>query len=141
MIKYEIWTEQPTIDFYRRDYCPRENYTLAGMWPGGIFTGASGKRYHGMRGFDELVQDNAHTYMFMELNENNLVDNSPDLYEELPLDQMEMFEYSETADAVHFVGENVRLEVRVGSYDDRQQAAADMDRLRKARQKPILLQK
>jgi cell division septation protein DedD len=30
--------------------------------------------------------------------------------------------------------------VRVGSYDDRRQAAADMDRLRKARQKPILLQ-
>ncbi len=31
--------------------------------------------------------------------------------------------------------------VRVGSYDNRRQAAVDMDRLRKARQKPILLPK
>jgi hypothetical protein len=118
MIKYEVWTEQPTLDFYRRDYCPREDYTLAGMWPGGIFTGASGKRYHGMRGFDELVRDNAHTYTFMELNEQNLNDNSPHLYpDELPFDQFEPFEYSETDDAVHYVGENVRVEVRVGSFD------------------------
>ena len=30
---------------------------------------------------------------------------------------MEPYEYSESADAVHFVGENVRLDLRVGSYD------------------------
>ena len=117
MIKYEVWTEQPTLEFYRRAYCPREDYTLAGMWSGGIFTGASGKRYHGMRGFDELVQNNAHTYMFMEMNKGNLTDNSPDLYAELPIDQFEPFEYSETDDGVLYVGENVRLEVRVGSFD------------------------
>jgi len=118
VIKYEIWTEQPTLEFYRRKYCPREDYTLAGMWPGGIFTGASGKRYHGMRGFDELVQNNAHTYSFMDLNEGNLNDNSPHLYpDELPFDQFEPFEYFETADAVLYVGENVRLEVRVGGFD------------------------
>ena len=117
MLRYEIWAERPTLEFYRRGYCPREDYTLAGMWPGGIFTGASGKRYHGMRGFDEMAPDNAHTYIFVELNERNLYDNSPQLYPELPIDQMEMFTYSEAADAVHYVGENVRMEVRVGSFD------------------------
>jgi hypothetical protein len=117
MLRYEIWAERPTLEFYRRGYCPREDYTLAGMWPGGIFTGASGKRYHGMRGFDEMAPDNAHTYIFVELNERNLYDNSPQLYPELPIDQMEIFTYSETADAVHYVGENVRMEVRVGSFD------------------------
>jgi hypothetical protein len=83
MLRYEIWAERPTLEFYRRGYCPREDYTLAGMWPGGIFTGASGKRYHGMRGFDEMAPDNAHTYIFVELNERNLYDNSPQLYPEL----------------------------------------------------------
>ena len=117
MIQYEVWTERPTLEIYRRGHCPREDYTLAGMWPGGIFTGASGKRYHGMRGFDELVQNNAHTYMFMEMNKGNLTDNSPNLYPELPIDQFEPFDYSETADAVRYVGENVRLEVGVGRFD------------------------
>lgn len=117
MIRYEVWTEEPRLDFYKRSYCPREDYRLAGMWPGGIFTGASGKRYHGMRGFDELALDNAHTYIFVELNEGNRFDNSPQLYPELPIDQMEMFSYIETEDAVQYVGENVRLEVRVGSFD------------------------
>ena len=117
MVDYEIWLERPTLDHYRRDYCPREDYTLGGMWSGAVITGKSGRRYHGMRGFDELAVGTAHTYMFMELNEDNLVDFSTDLYPELPIDQMEPYEYSETAEAVHFVGEHVRLDVREGSFD------------------------
>ena len=117
MVKYKVWTEQPTLDFYRLGYSPRKDCILAGLWIGGMFTGASGKRYHGMRGFDEFGQGMAHTYIFVKLNEHNLADFSPELYPELPIDQMERYEYSETADAVHFVGENVRLDTRVGSFD------------------------
>ena len=41
---------------------------------------------------------------------------------------------------VSLPGQGDWYRVRVGRYDDRRQAAGDMDRLRKARQKPILLQ-
>jgi len=117
MMNYEIWTEQPTLGFYRRGFVPREDYTLAGLWTSGVYTGASGKRYHGLRGFDEFGHGVAHTYMFVQLNENNLVDFSPELYPELHVDQMEDYEYSESADGVHFVGENVQLHTRVGGFD------------------------
>ena len=83
MVKYEVFTEQPTLDFYRLSYSPREDYTLAGLWPGGLFIGASGKRYHGMRGVDEVIKGWFRTYSFMELNENNLAEFSPELYPEL----------------------------------------------------------
>ena len=118
MVTYKVFIEQPTLDFYRLGYSPREGCILADLWIGGMFTGASGKRYHGMRGFDEVAKGMARTYIFVELNEQNLADFSPELYPELtPIDQMEPYEYSETADAVHFVGENVRLDTRVGSFD------------------------
>ena len=117
MITYEIYTEEPTLDFYRRGFSPRENYTLAGLWTSGVFTGASGKRYHGLRGFDEFGHGVAHTYMFVELNKDNLAEFSRELYPELHIDQMENYEYSESPDAIHFVGENVELHTRVGSFD------------------------
>ena len=117
MIAYEIFTEKPTLDVYRLSYNPREDYTLAGLWPAVIVTGASGKRYHGMRGFDEVAKGMAHTYIFVELKDHNLTDFSPQLYPELYIDQLEPYEYSESADAVNFVGENVRMRVRAGSYD------------------------
>jgi len=118
MVKYEVFIEQPTLDFYRLSYSPKEGCILAGLWIGGMFTGASGKRYHGMRGFNEFSQNMAHSYGFFMLNEQNLADFSPELYPELtPIDQMERYEYSESADAVHFVGENLRLDARVGSFD------------------------
>ena len=117
MVTYEVFIEQPTLDFYRQGYSPREDYTITGLWVAVIVTGASGKRYTGERGFGEIAEGIAHTYKLMELNEQNLDDFSPELYPELPNEQMEPYQYSESADAVHRVGENVRLDSRVGSYD------------------------
>ena len=118
MVKYEVFIEQPTLDFYRLSYSPREDYTCTGLWIGGMFTGASGKHYHGMRGFNEFGHGMAQSYYFMELKELWPAGNfAPDLYPELPIGQMESYEYSESADEVHFVGENVRLDTRVGSFD------------------------
>ncbi len=118
MIKYELWTEQTTLDSYRLNYCPREDYCLAGLWPYLLVTGKSGKRYHGMRGFDEVAKGWARTYCFMELNENNLDDFSKELYPDLLyLDQMEEYKYSESGDKVHFVGENIRLDIHARGYD------------------------
>jgi len=116
MIKYKVFLEQPTLDFYRQGYCPREDYTCLGLWVGGMFSGASGKRYHGERALGDIAPGVARTTQLVELNQN-LNDFSPDLYSELPVDQMEPYQYSEGADALHFVGENIRLDIRGGSYD------------------------
>lgn len=116
MIRYEVWLEEPRLAEYRRGWCPREDYTLAGMWPGAVLMGASGRRYHGMRGFDELAPNMAHTYVFTQLNENNLRDFSPGLYSELPMDQVEPFEYSESESEVRFAGEHVEVDVREGGF-------------------------
>ncbi|MCZ7528740.1 MAG: hypothetical protein M5U14_21635 [Acidimicrobiia bacterium] len=117
MIRYDVWLEEPTLDEYRRGYSPREDYVLAGMWPGAVLTGASGRRYHGMRGFDELKVGMAHTYMFMELATGNRYALPGNLYPELPINQVEAYEYSESAGAVHFVGEHVRMDVAEGWFD------------------------
>ena len=117
MIDYEVWLEEPTIDQYRQGYSPRADYSLAGMWPGAVLAGASGRWYHGMRGFDELAVGMAHTYTFMELRPGDRYNFGTQLYEELPIDEFEPYEYSETNDAVLFVGEHVNVQVREGSFD------------------------
>ena len=83
MMTYVVWTELSTLMFYRRGFVPRQDSTVAGMWPGRIFTGSSDKRYHGMRGFDKIVPDNAHTYIFVDLNERDVFNNSSQLYPKL----------------------------------------------------------
>ena len=117
MIEYEVWLERPTLDDYRRSYCPRDDYSLAGMWPGAVVSDASGRRYHGMRGFDEMAVGMAHTYQFQELIPDGRYGIATELYEELPLNHIEPYEYSESADGVHFVSDNVRLDVREGSFE------------------------
>jgi len=117
MVNYKVFIEQPTLDFYRQGYCPREDYTRAGLWICVLVTGASGKRYTGERGFGELAQGMAQTYKFVKLNKRKLDDFSPELYPELPFQQMEPYDCSESADAVHFVGENVQLDAGIGGYD------------------------
>ncbi len=114
MIHYDIWLEEPTLRRYGRSYSPREDYALAGMWVGAVLSGASGRWYHGMRGFDELAADRAHTYMFMELHPGDLHQLPANLYKELPVDQVERYEYRETEQKLTFAGKHVDVDV----YDE-----------------------
>ena len=119
MVKFEVWTEPSILDFYKWGYSPKENYALAGMWPSVVVTDASGRRYHGIRGFDDLSQGMSRVYHFQDLTEKDLEKKTltPDLYPELPVDYMEEYEYSESTGAVHLAGENVRLDIHDGGWD------------------------
>lgn len=117
MVRYETWLQEPSLNAYRRGHSPRDGFGRAGLWVGGVFTGASGKRYHGMRGFDDIQQGISHAYNFHELIDGNLDDFTPNLYPELGMGTLEAYAYSEDSRGVHLAGENIQFDIRADGFD------------------------
>ncbi|GAB3223566.1 hypothetical protein [Mycolicibacterium hippocampi] len=59
-VDFDITSQTPTLDHYRRDWRPDSAQGLCGIWLGGVVSDSEGNDYWGVRGCDDFVPGMTH---------------------------------------------------------------------------------
>ncbi|MGH3970241.1 MAG: hypothetical protein ACRDTV_19505 [Mycobacterium sp.] len=59
-VEFNVTSQVPTLDHYRRDWLPRDGTGLAGVWIGAVVSDDAGRNYWGLRGTDDFVVGMTH---------------------------------------------------------------------------------
>lgn len=59
-VEFEVISQKPTLDHYRRDWAPEEGLGLAGIWVGAVVSDSDGHDYWGVRGCDDFIPGTTH---------------------------------------------------------------------------------
>ncbi|HEY7052717.1 MAG TPA: hypothetical protein VH496_11395 [Mycobacterium sp.] len=114
-IDFEVRTDAPTLDHYRRAWLPGPGVGLAGMWVGAVVSDAAGQDYWGLRGADDFLAGMTHVVSpitgFKKLQKTFDPD-PPHLFPEYSsIDWFEPLEYSDDGTSVqltYYSGRMVR---------------------------------
>jgi hypothetical protein len=103
-IGFEVRTQAPTLDHYRREWVPGPGVGLAGMWIGAVVADTSGQTYWGLRGADDFIVGMTHVVSpitgFKKLP-TSFDPDPPHLFPEYStIDWFEPMEYRDTGDKV-----------------------------------------
>ncbi len=114
-MRYFTYLEEPTLESYRLDYCPRDGLGTVLICPWVVVTGASGRTYNAMRALplpDKLTSMNFGTYVG-----NGELDRPGDLlYSFRQFPAVEQFSVSHGPDEIVYQGGSFRLSESVTSY-------------------------
>jgi hypothetical protein len=105
-----------TIPEYRQSYTPRPELRSTGVFPSAYLTGASGKRYHGQRAFDDKAVGQTHIYSFCQLQDGDTSGRPPELWERPRANQMHPYEYRESDGEIRFVNDDTEVVIRPGRW-------------------------
>ena len=113
-VEFNVISQQPTLDHYRRDWRPDSAPGLCGIWLGGIVSDAAGNDYWGVRGCDDFIAGMTHVVSpicgFRPLRKGMDVD-APHLFDEYStLDWFEPMQLVETDSSVQLSYQSGRIE-------------------------------
>jgi hypothetical protein len=115
-MRYYTYIEEPTIESYRLDYCPRDQLGTVLVCPWVVVTGASGTVYHSMRALplpDKQTTINFGTY---RATGGRLDEPGELLYSFRDFPAVETFRTSTTPDSVVYESDSFRLEEGLREY-------------------------
>lgn len=101
-----------TLEEYRRTYLPRPGLRNTGTFVSAYLTGASGRRYHGQRAFDDHTVGKSRTLSFCRLLDGDRTQRPPELWETPRFAQRHEYEYEEGADELRFANEHCDVRIR-----------------------------
>jgi hypothetical protein len=119
-IDFTVRAEPATPDHYRREWVPRPDLGLAGMWIGAVVADASGQVYWGLRGADDFLVGMSHVVSpvtgFKKLVKS-LDGDPPHLFSEYStIDWFEPLEYTDSGERVQLSYYSGRIECDANGF-------------------------
>jgi len=102
-----------TVAEYGHDYLPREGLHATGIYTDAFLTGESGRRYQGVRVFDDAVVGQTQHGSFIGLVPGDTSGPAPELW---TASMMQPYEYHETDHEVRFSGDEWEVVIQPGHW-------------------------